>query len=1129
MSSNGTNYSNRTTLSVNQNTRVYARLAYNGEYGTATYIDVTKIDKVAPTNNAPSITNSTYNSATIKCEQTDAASGLDGTYSYYASKSNSIPSNPSWVTSSNNTYTFGSLESNTTYYFWTKVKDNAGNETVSSRATVKTEVKPPEPIPTGEEAITLSVDNPNWTNTNKTVTAVSSADPKYTVQMSSDGTNYSNRTTLVVDQNKRVYARLAYNGEYGTATYIDVTKIDKVKPSTDKPTVSSVSTNKATVKANQTDNSGGSGIKEYYFYMQEGSSLPSSPSWKKGTGATLEFTGLTESKTYYIWTRVIDNAGNEQVSASNNFKTNTPTEDPIPAGSSITLTVDNPDWTNRNKIVTAVSNEDAKYKVQMSLDGTSYTDGTRISVPENGKVYARYSYNGAFGSSTNITVTKIDKQKPSTDMPTVTKMESKKATLKCNQKDESGGSGINKQYFYISTNDTLPSTVEWIESENTISLEGLINHSTYYIWTKVTDNAGNEQISERNEFLLDKSEPIPKASEAISLTLNNIDWTNENKIVTAKKVKENSYEIQMSLDGTNYTNVTEIEVSENLEVFARLTDGYEYGEPTSIRVSKIDKVPPTNTAPNPNKVTTRYIYSGIKQVDNESGIEKALYRLTNVTGNSGTWQDNPVFDRLNQGETYYIQTYARDKAGNETYSEVTEVTMLTIPSGEEAIVLTPDVPSDVTTFLNVTVIASTDSDFDIQTSTNGKKYLDVDRQTLENNGIVYARLTDGYNYGEPVYLIVNNIQHLYPVPDETLFDLDDPPTLSTTVGDRWTNGDVTVISSRKDNYYVQTKLNDGEWEDKDRQVATQYGDKVYARYTDGYFYSPEVLLVVNNIDKEPPTNAAPSVQIVESNQDCIDITLNQVDELSGIEEKYTRYRVIDENNNSTPWQDSLRFDNLELYKRYFAQTYVVDRAGNEMYSEYTPFKIALYDDNGNLVDKDGNFVDEDGNIIKPTGQIDVINEVVNTTITEETTNTTDTTNNTNTTNTVVNNVVDTQDDIIEEHNEPVGQVNNDEQINNEPINNNEQEEKVDNPQANSNDGTQENVQNDNLSPVKGNDKKVVVLNSVDTSKVKDVPVGTSEQSIPKSGSPRKVGIIGVIVLLVGVSLYFYKKNDEYKY
>jgi len=44
-----------------------------------------------------------------------------------------------------------------------------------------------------------------------------------------------------------------------------------------------------------------------------------------------------------------------------------------------------------------------------------------------------------------------------------------------------------------------------------------------------------------------------------------------------------------------------------------------------------------------------------------------------------------------------------------------------------------------------------------------------------------------------------------------------------------------------------------------------------------------------------------------------------------------------------------------------------------------------------------------------------------------------------------------------------------------------------------------------------------------------VPVGTSEQSIPKSGSPRKVGIIGVIVLLVGVSLYFYKKNDEYKY
>ena len=171
-----------------------------------------------------------------------------------------------------------------------------------------------------------------------------------------------------------------------------------------------------------------------------------------------------------------------------------------------------------------------------------------------------------------------------------------------------------------------------------------------------------------------------------------------------------------------------------------------------------------------------------------------------------------------------------------------------------------------------------------------------------------------------------------------------------------------------------------------------------------------------------------------------------------------------------------------------------------------------------MIDNDGNFVDEDGNIIKPIGQIDIVNDVVNTTLTEEITNTT--TEPTNTTNTVVNNVVDNQDDVIEVHNEPIGQIDN-----NEPVNTGTTEE---NPQMDV-PREEQSSNNNNLNPVKGQDKTILVPKNTDTSKVIDVPVGTSESSIPKSGSPRKVGIIGLIVLLVGISLYFYKKNDEYKY
>ena len=521
------------------------------------YIKIDKIDTVKPTI-TKSLTAKMASTSSISAEVQfrDELSGFsqiewyykkstDNDYTLYATDTD-IPINASQAGNTNSvtkTKTIDNLSAGT-YNIKAKIYDVAGNSIESSVATVTV-----KDIPTlvKDDNVTFSSTPSGWTNGTVSVKVTTNVSG-YTLQVSSDNKSWQDGNTITRSTNGQVYARLAY-GEFtgGAATY-NVSNIDKTAPTVElsqnggsyvMPT-SGNATIKTTITAKDT---GGSNLnKLQYAWSQSNTSEPTE--WTTFYNEQeIEKSDITEPGTWYLWTNVTDMAGNRatsiKISSAFEIKSNTANENKI------TFEIEPKEWTNGEVTVTPKYGSNLSKNKTLTSTGAQGTDyiingATEVKVKTNGITVTATAQDTVGNTITaKTTINNIDKELPTVTlsqnggnyaMPT-----SGNAIIKTTiEAKDNGGSGLNKlEYAWSQSNTSEPSSWTKFISGDEITKTDITEPGTWYLWTNVTDGAGNRatNIKVSNGFMIGSN---LEEENMITFDTNIDGWTNKDVTVTPK-------------------------------------------------------------------------------------------------------------------------------------------------------------------------------------------------------------------------------------------------------------------------------------------------------------------------------------------------------------------------------------------------------------------------------------------------------------------------------------------------------------------------------------------------------------------------------------------------------------------
>ena len=680
------------------------------------------------------------------------------------------------------------------YEVYAIITDVAGNRTVVGKESVEGEENiPPEEkleielieIVDGKSTITLTPSTNNWTNQPITVTATNT-DKRYQVQMSLNETQWETEETIEVQQNGTVFVRLTDGINYGKSTKLAIQNID-ISSAIVNITNGNVTSKTFTVQANIEDNSSGLGKIDWYMRKRgetqyqkttkEYQVIGGKEAGELETIKEITYQDLT-SGTYEVYAVITDVAGNVTTTTKIEVTLTTITS----GANGIQITSSNENWTNQDVQLTAVST-DERYTVQTSEDGSNWLEEASRNYSENGIMYARLTDGINVGSVTSKQITNIDKQKAQVTVKN-TEITSRSFTQKVDIVDHSSGLGkievyykeqweqeyCVKEFHYQQINGT-------VQGENSATknlfVDG-IKSGTYEIYVVVTDVAGNQTSTIKNSEII-TLETITSGQEAITLTPNTTNWTNQPVTVTAESTEE-QYQIQMKAKEDEWESRNTITVEENQAVHARLFDGVNGGTMASITINNIDTTLPLAQIECTN-ITTKSMEIKVTGSDYESGIAQIIwyYQKTGQNIQSQTInyktinsaedgeyevEATKVMENLTSG-TYTVYAVITDVAGNSTTTRRMEVTLSTVTSGEMAITLTPNVTHWINRDIRVTA-ESTDHNFILQMSTDGINWENKIETIVTENKTVYARLFDGINGGTMASLTVGNIDKTPP-------------------------------------------------------------------------------------------------------------------------------------------------------------------------------------------------------------------------------------------------------------------------------------------------------------------------------------------------------------------------------
>ena len=328
LTTNGNSKSIKGTWNGNYNNTVYVRAVDNVGNVSASSSIVIREDATAPTINTGISGTATSKSITLSLVASDNLSGVnkivwyykDSTASSYTSATDTYTATTAQTT---RTHTFTGLTQNKTYNAYAVVYDAVGRTTQSSTINVSTVQVPNLATTNGK----FTYSTTNWTNGNVTATA-STTIGGYSIQTSTDASNWSTNASISRSSNGKVYARLWDGKNAGGYLTGNISNIDKTNISISSFTASPSSTIATVATLSTTVNDANSGLSTIVWQWgtttNYGSSSTSTYTTKNGatagtTGAvtkTFSLTGLRASTTYYVKMTAYDVAGNANTSTT---------------------------------------------------------------------------------------------------------------------------------------------------------------------------------------------------------------------------------------------------------------------------------------------------------------------------------------------------------------------------------------------------------------------------------------------------------------------------------------------------------------------------------------------------------------------------------------------------------------------------------------------------------------------------------------------------------------------------------------------------------------------------------------------------------------------------------------------
>ena len=363
----------------------------------------------------------------------------------------------------------------------------------------------------------------------------------------------------------------------------------------------------------------------------------------------------------------------------------------------------------------------------------------------------------------------VGKIVPSVDFSATTT--SKSITLKIITKRNQGGT---VECYIKGADDSNYGTAQ-TATDNQYTFDNLDQGKKYSVKVVVTSRNGQKAEKEKEYTTLDIKELTTADIEfeyRINGTLiNKQTWTNKEVNVMAKpKVDIAGYKIVTKKNDGTWQETDNQTLSENGIMYVALTDGRNYGSFAVGAVTNIDKTKPIVT-----EATSTTNSISIKATDEEKGSGIIGYSITTTSSQPRSEEFTPVnntkefittINNQIQGTTYYA--WVKDQAGN--INEVKTVKTKNVADLIKDVNVTFSYNPTGWTNGNVTATANTTvTGYTLQTSKDGINWENTATQIFSDNGMIYARLWDGINYGGTAIGNITTIDRTVPTISDISF------------------------------------------------------------------------------------------------------------------------------------------------------------------------------------------------------------------------------------------------------------------------------------------------------------------------------------------------------------------------
>ena len=647
--------------------------------------------------------------------------------------------------------------------------------------------------------------------------------------------------------------------EDGTVEIVDVVREDKAPPRIRKIT-SSVTSSSIHVEVSIARSTGK--VKLSYYYKKDGEDDNSYIALKEDvTELTADFTELKQNIIYNIKVVVTDDNGStEKVISERTGElaegTIKQVEDSKWSNGTATLKLETTETEEGIYIVYQIGDIDGEWipYEEEGISGLNHGDIVYAAISDGTNVSKESSFEIEDGIGPTVTVTK----------GTVT---TKNIAVSVSSLDSQWGMPTSATYnYYIkkSTETSYPTKASYTGTNTSYTFDNLNQTTSYDIKVTTVDKAGNEGSNELTGVSTGTIGGATSGLASGNIKASSPTWSGGKASITLSKgtgVASNlSIQWQKnSVSGTWTTGTSVTGLNHNDTVYARLTDGRNNGQEASVKITD-------GTAPTVNitkgAVTTKSIAVSVSSTDSQWGMPSSIsysyYIKTSSTTNYPTTASytgtntSYTFNNLSQTTSYDIKVTTTDKAGNIGTGTLLNQTTGTIGGATSGLV-SGNIKASSPTWSGgkASITLSTSTGLTIQwqkNSISGGWTTGTSVTGLVHNDTVYARLTDGTNYGNYGSVIIKNTA---------------PSNLSMTFSSKTTNS-ITVNATANDvngdrltySLYTSTSASSG-YTLKNSTTATP-GQRIsltasnLSMYTTYYYY----VIVSDGINTQTSSNSS---------------------------------------------------------------------------------------------------------------------------------------------------------------------------------------------------------------------------------------------------------------------------------